>query len=161
MLYWRVSRRLSVSIHALTVLYILYIYLRTFARSKEKTMGFVSRGCIAYRTNHNTKNTYNKIASYVGGIVYGSSWAYHTRAFITRPGTLRNYDGDGNGNVKKAISLMSKTTTLQLHHAFLYNSLQSLHNYDVKWPNFKFTWNPTQNGNIFQNKVCSVGKHSQ
>ena len=26
-------------------------------------------------------------------------------------GTLRNYDGDGNGNVKKAISLMSKTTS--------------------------------------------------
>ena len=26
-------------------------------------------------------------------------------------GTLRNYDSDGNGNVKKAISLMSKTTS--------------------------------------------------
>ena len=47
-------------------------------------------------------------------------------------GTLRNYDGDGNGNVKKAIGLMSKTTTLHVHHAFLYISLQSLHNYDVK-----------------------------
>ena len=44
-------------------------------------------------------------------------------------GTLRNYDGDGNGNVKKAISLMSKTTTLHVHHAFLYISLQSVHNY--------------------------------
>ena len=43
-------------------------------------------------------------------------------------GTLRNYDGDGNGNVKKAIGLMSKTTILPVHHAFLYISLPSLHN---------------------------------
>ena len=27
-------------------------------------------------------------------------------------------DCDGNGNVKKTIGLMSKTTTLHLHHAF-------------------------------------------
>ena len=47
-------------------------------------------------------------------------------------GTLRNYDGDGNEKVKKAIGLMCKTTTLHVHHAFLYISLQSLHNYDVK-----------------------------
>ena len=33
-------------------------------------------------------------------------------------GTLRNYDGDGNGNVKKVIGLVSKTTTLHVHHAF-------------------------------------------
>ena len=46
--------------------------------------------------------------------------------------TLRNYDGDGKENVKKAIGLMSKTTTLHVHHAFLYISLLSLHNYDVK-----------------------------
>ena len=31
--------------------------------------------------------------------------------------TLRNYDGDGNGNVKKVIGFMSKTTTLHVHHA--------------------------------------------
>ena len=29
---------------------------------------------------------------------------------------------------------MSKTTTLHVHHAFLYISLPSLHNNDVKWP---------------------------
>ena len=51
-------------------------------------------------------------------------------------GTLRNYDSDGNENVKKAIALMSKKTTLHVHHAFLYISLLSLHNYDVKWPKF-------------------------
>ena len=55
-------------------------------------------------------------------------------------GTLRNYDGDDNGKVKKAMGLVSKTTTLHVHHAFLQISLQSLHNYDVKLPNFKFTW---------------------
>ena len=49
-------------------------------------------------------------------------------------GTLRNYDGDGNENVKKTIGLMSKTTTLHVHHAFLYISLSFLHKYDVKWP---------------------------
>ena len=31
---------------------------------------------------------------------------------------LRNYDGDGNRNVKKVIGLMNKTTTLHVHHAF-------------------------------------------
>ena len=32
----------------------------------------------------------------------------------------------------------SKTTTLHVHHAFLYISLPSLHDYDVKMPNFTF-----------------------
>ena len=50
---------------------------------------------------------------------------------------LRNYDGDGKENVKKAAGLMSKTTTLHVHHAFLFISLLSLHNYVVKWPNWK------------------------
>ena len=39
-------------------------------------------------------------------------------AEVKELGTLRNYDGDVNGNVKKAIDLMSKTTTLHVHHAF-------------------------------------------
>ena len=37
-------------------------------------------------------------------------------------GTLGKYDGDGN-----------------VHHTFLYISFPSLHNYDMKWSNFKFT----------------------
>ena len=49
-------------------------------------------------------------------------------------GTLRNYDGDGNENVKKTIGLISKTTTLHVHHDFLYISLSFLHKYDEKWP---------------------------
>ena len=40
-----------------------------------------------------------------------------TRAAVAGKGTLRNYDGGGNGNVKRAIGLTSKTT-LHVHHAF-------------------------------------------
>ena len=44
----------------------------------------------------------------------------------TTIGNLSNYDGDGNKNGKNA------NKTLHVHHAFLYISLPSLHNYDVK-----------------------------
>ena len=47
-------------------------------------------------------------------------------------------NGDGNQDVKKAIGLWRKTTTLHVHHAFLYISSPSLHDYDVKMPNCKF-----------------------
>ena len=53
-------------------------------------------------------------------------------------GSFSNDDGDGNQDVKKAIGLLRKTTTLHVHHAFLYISLPSLHDYDVKMPNCKF-----------------------
>ena len=33
---------------------------------------------------------------------------------------------------------LRKTTILQVHHAFLYISLPSLHDYGVKMPNYKF-----------------------
>ena len=55
---------------------------------------------------------------------------------------LSNDEGDGNGNgnenVKTAIGLLSKTTSLHVHHAFLDISLPLLHDYDVKIPNFTF-----------------------
>ena len=35
---------------------------------------------------------------------------------------------------------MSKTTPLHVHHAFLYISFPSLHDYDVKMPIFTFCW---------------------
>ena len=53
-------------------------------------------------------------------------------------GSFSNNDGDGNENVKKAIGLLSKTTSLHVHHAFLYISLPLLHDYDVKMPSFTF-----------------------
>ena len=45
-------------------------------------------------------------------------------SYLLIVGTLRNYDEDGKGNVKKKI--------LHVHHAFLYITLQSLNNYDAK-----------------------------
>ena len=45
-------------------------------------------------------------------------------------GTLRNYDGDCNGNGNRYI--FSKTTTLHVHHDFLYIFVSSLHDYDLK-----------------------------
>ena len=50
--------------------------------------------------------------------------------------SFSNEDGDGNEDVKKAIALLRKTTTLHVHHTFLYISLPSLH--DLKMPNYKF-----------------------
>ena len=44
----------------------------------------------------------------------------------------------GSENVKKAIGLISKTTTFHVQHTFLYISLPSLHDYGVKIPNFTF-----------------------
>ena len=50
---------------------------------------------------------------------------------------------------QNTIILMSKTTTLHVHHAFLYISMPSLRNYDVKWPDFKFTWEWKRQGDKF------------
>jgi len=54
--------------------------------------------------------------------------------------SFSNHDGDGNVNEKgkKAIGLISKTNTLHVYLTFLYISLPSLKNYDVKMPNFTF-----------------------
>ena len=65
-------------------------------------------------------------------------WEFHFHVVNKLLGTLRNYDGDGNENVKKAIGLLSETTSLHVHHAFLYISLPLLHDYDVKMPSFMF-----------------------
>ena len=44
--------------------------------------------------------------------------------------SFSNDHGDGNEDVKEAIGLLRKTTTLHVHHTFLYISLSSLHDYD-------------------------------
>ena len=59
-------------------------------------------------------------------------------------GTLRSDDGDANENVKKTIGLTTETTTLHMHHVFLYISLPSPHDYDVKMPNSMFYRGRTQ-----------------
>ena len=53
-------------------------------------------------------------------------------------GSFSNDDGNNNEDVKKVIGLFRKTTTLYVHHAFLYISLPSLHKYNKKMPNCKF-----------------------
>ena len=65
----------------------------------------------------------------------------HARKLSVRKmsvGSFSNDDGDGNENVKKAIGLLSKTTSLHMHHPFLYISLPLLRDYDVKMPSFTF-----------------------
>ena len=59
-------------------------------------------------------------------------------------GTLRSDNGYGKENVKKAIGLIAKTKTLQVHHGFLYVFLPSLHDYNEKMPNFTFYRGSTQ-----------------
>ena len=44
---------------------------------------------------------------------------------------LARYIGILQENSKKGIALVSKTTSLHVHHAFLYISLLSLHNYEM------------------------------
>ena len=40
---------------------------------------------------------------------------------------------------------------------FLYISLQSLYNYDMKWPNFKFTWEWERQGDKFYHLCKNLG----
>ena len=56
------------------------------------------------------------------------------KGLLQSSGSFSNEDGDGNEDVKKEIGLLSKTTTLHVHHAFSYISLPSLHDYEVKMP---------------------------
>ena len=53
-------------------------------------------------------------------------------------GNLKNDDGNGDENGKKAIRLDWQITTLHVHHVLLYISLPSLRDYKVKVPNFAF-----------------------
>ena len=72
-------------------------------------------------------------------LTFGTST--HARKLSVRKmsvGSFSNDEGDGNENVKKATGLSSKTTSLHVHHAFLYISLPLLHDYDVKMPSFTF-----------------------
>ena len=53
-------------------------------------------------------------------------------------GSFSNDDGEGNEHVKKETCLLRKTTNLHVYHAFMYIFSLSLHDYDVKMPNFTF-----------------------
>ena len=57
----------------------------------------------------------------------------------TRDFTIRRRDRNENVKTnKQTIGLEGKTTTLQVHHNFLYISLPFLNDYDVKFPNWTF-----------------------
>ena len=56
--------------------------------------------------------------------------------------SFSNDNHDGNENVKKAIVLLSRKTTLHVHHTFLYISLSPLH--EVKMSNSTFYWGRKQ-----------------
>ena len=58
--------------------------------------------------------------------------------FSNTTGSFSNDDGNGNEDVKKETCLLRKRTNLHVHHAFLYIFSLSLHDYDVKMPNFTF-----------------------
>ena len=59
--------------------------------------------------------------------------------------------------IRTAIGLVSKRTTLHVHHAFLNISLPSLHNYNVKWTNFKFFWGRERQGDKFYHLCLNSG----
>ena len=63
--------------------------------------------------------------------------------------SLRNHDGDGNEYSKKAIDLDKQNNNFARDHAFLYISLPSLHDYNVKLPNFSFCRGREQTDNNF------------
>ena len=52
-------------------------------------------------------------------------WKYNNLC-MWEIGSFNNDGGDGNENGKKTIGLISKTTTLHVHHTFLYISLPSI-----------------------------------
>ena len=63
--------------------------------------------------------------AYLAGIenIQGSSGEKHREAVVRLSiGTLRSNDADVNENVKKKIGFIRKTTTVHVHHAFLYIS---------------------------------------
>ena len=62
---------------------------------------------------------------------------------------LSNDDGGGEEKDKKAIALDWQNKTLHVHHAFLYISLPSLHNYDVKLSSFSFNEGRERKERIF------------
>ena len=70
-------------------------------------------------------------------------------------GTLRSNDADGNENVKQTVGLISKTTTLHVHHAFCTFLCPFLHDYDVKMPNFAFYGGRKQATTKFYFSYCT------
>ena len=71
-------------------------------------------------------------------ISMGSDNTARSMQWIIRDLTKLRRRRQGTSKKNNRFNLMSKTTTLHVHHAFLYISLLSLHNNDVKWPHFEY-----------------------
>ena len=61
-----------------------------------------------------------------------------TFSFLLSLGRLRNHDDDDDGIeiLKKSKGLVRKTTTVPVRHTCCYISLRSLHDRDIRFPNF-------------------------
>ena len=62
---------------------------------------------------------------------------------------LRTTTATATRAAKKHQVKIGKTTTLYEHRAFLYISLPSLHDYDIKLPNFTFSRRTGSHDNVF------------
>ena len=102
------------------------------------------RGQSALHFDKATKKT--RLTSSSSSTSHHHNHHYYTNvSIIIRPspsssptGSLSNDDGDVNENGIKATGLDGKTTTLHVHYAFLYISLSSVHDCDVKMPYLTF-----------------------
>ena len=70
---------------------------------------------------------------------------------LTKPRRRRQWER------QQAIGLRSKTSTLHGHHVFWFISLPSLHNYDVKWSNYKLTVKRERQGDKFYHLCLNSG----
>ena len=111
------------------------IRIRTSIRPRDK---------ISTTKSHMIETPKRASSSFLVKLSFKSTNTNQLHCLTSRPlriiGTLRSNDADDGENVKKkkTVGLVSKTTTLQVHHTFLYIFFPFLHDYDVKMPNFAF-----------------------
>ena len=100
---------------------------------------------------------------------YGQVYVMFCRSHLSLPIRVfkRCHNGGGNENVRKAIGWIGKTTTLHVQHAFLYTSLPSRHDYDLKNAQFHEIFSlfvnldwlegiPLQNSSVAFDKVSEL-----
>ena len=63
------------------------------------------------------------------------AWHYACNKTI---GSLSNNISDRNEDVKKAVDMLGKATTLHVHHTYFVHFLVMLHDCNLRMPNFKF-----------------------
>ena len=66
-------------------------------------------------------------------------------------GSSRFHNSNSNENIKKAIGLVYKTKSSHVQHTFWYISLASLHDYNLKLPNFRLSRMKQMTTNFYKN----------